>query len=72
MTGVMIRKVQMIAPDAVIQIVSHGRLVLRKMQNASTAKKLVILRKFVSLQTKVVRQSSKKAGKKEVGSRTHP
>ena len=28
--------------------------------------------KFASLQTKVVRQSSKKAGKKEVGSRTHP
>ena len=72
--GVMIKKVKIreIAHDVVIQIASHIRLALRKMQNATIVKNLATLQKFASLQTKAALQKPKKAGKKEIGSRTHP
>ena len=66
MTGVVTRKVQvkvkvMTAPDVVTLNVSHGRHVLRKMQNALIAKRLDILHQFAFSETKVVLQKLRKA-----------
>ena len=54
-------KIRLTVPDAEIRNASHGLIVLRKMQNVITAKKLVILQKFAFLAIKAVLQKPRKA-----------
>ena len=64
MTGVVTKKVKvksrLTVPDVVTRSANHGQIALRKMQNATTAKKLAILRRFAFLAAKAVLQKPKK------------
>ena len=63
MTGVMTIKVKsrLTVPDVVTRNANRGQIVLRKTQNATTAKRLAILQKFAFLARKAVLQKPKRA-----------